>query len=388
MVESESLYAHDPMPRPYVLKPVNEGSSVGVAIVTEDGNYGNPIGRDVPGPWNEFDDLLAEPFIKGRELTVAVLNGEPLAVTELKIDNGFYDYEHKYTDGRTVHVCPADVPDDIAAAMLDMAAKAHQIARLQGRVALRLPLGRRAGRGGPLPARNQHPAGHDPAQPGPRAGALPRHRLWRAGRAADRRGARNECRPRPPRRVAARQAAQGRAPRSAVPKTIAKQAAGRPGARQPARGLVFAGFPARHRAGRADRARHSGQGASARPAVAIGRAGFTVNGYQIVGLSNMEREPIDAVVNEELRRPPPTERGARPSQTLVDVGAIRQRLLHYGWVKDARVLAPAARHPGHRHRRAAPRGPVAEQAAAGADRRRRRGARPRADRPHARSCRC
>ena len=132
MIESESLHREDPLPRPYVLKPVNEGSSVGVAIVTADGNYGNPIGRDVPGPWNEFDDLLAEPFIRGRELTVAVLNGEPLAVTELKIDNGFYDYEHKYTDGRTVHVCPADVPDDIAQAMLDMAAKAHRMLGCKG----------------------------------------------------------------------------------------------------------------------------------------------------------------------------------------------------------------------------------------------------------------
>jgi len=132
MIDSESLYREDPLPRPYVLKPVNEGSSVGVAIVTEDGNYGNPIGRDVPGPWNEFDDLLAEPFIRGRELTVAVLNGEPLAVTELKIDNGFYDYEHKYTDGRTVHVCPADVPEDIAQAMLDMAARAHKMLGCKG----------------------------------------------------------------------------------------------------------------------------------------------------------------------------------------------------------------------------------------------------------------
>ena len=51
MVESESLYEADPMARPYVLKPVNEGSSVGVAIVTEGGNYGDPIGRDSEGPW-------------------------------------------------------------------------------------------------------------------------------------------------------------------------------------------------------------------------------------------------------------------------------------------------------------------------------------------------
>ena len=50
IVDSESLYERDPLARPYVLKPVNEGSSVGVAIVTDDGNYGNPIGRDVDGP--------------------------------------------------------------------------------------------------------------------------------------------------------------------------------------------------------------------------------------------------------------------------------------------------------------------------------------------------
>ena len=132
IVESESIYSEDPMERPFVLKPINEGSSVGVAIVTTDGNYGSPIGRDVPGPWHEFDELLAEPFIKGRELTVAVLGDEPLAVTELKIDSGFYDYEHKYTDGRTVHVCPAEVPAEIAHSMMDMAAKAHRLLGCKG----------------------------------------------------------------------------------------------------------------------------------------------------------------------------------------------------------------------------------------------------------------
>ena len=76
IVESESLFEADPMPRPYVVKPVNEGSSVGVAIVTDGGNYGQPIARSTPGPWTEFDRLLAEPFIKGRELTVAVLGEE------------------------------------------------------------------------------------------------------------------------------------------------------------------------------------------------------------------------------------------------------------------------------------------------------------------------
>ena len=132
IVSSESLHQQDPLQRPYVVKPVNEGSSVGVAIVTENGNYGNPIGRDVPGPWDEFDELLAEPFIKGRELTVAVLSGEALAVTELKPKSGFYDYASKYTDGLTVHICPAEVPDDITAAMMDMAARAHTLLGCKG----------------------------------------------------------------------------------------------------------------------------------------------------------------------------------------------------------------------------------------------------------------
>jgi D-alanine-D-alanine ligase len=132
IVESESIFSADPMVRPYVLKPVNEGSSVGVAIVTSDGNYGSPVGRDVPGPWQEFDELLAEPFIKGRELTVAVLNNEALAVTELKPKAGFYDYAAKYTDGLTVHVCPAEIPDDVAQSMMEMAAKSHRLLGCKG----------------------------------------------------------------------------------------------------------------------------------------------------------------------------------------------------------------------------------------------------------------
>jgi D-alanine-D-alanine ligase len=127
VVSSESLHQEDPIPRPYVVKPINEGSSVGVAIVTTDGNYGNPIGRDVPGPWNEFGELLAEPFIKGRELTVAVIGGDPLAVTELKPKAGFYDFAAKYTDGLTQHICPAEIPYEIASAMMDMAARAHRL---------------------------------------------------------------------------------------------------------------------------------------------------------------------------------------------------------------------------------------------------------------------
>src|SRR3954449_6539631 len=91
VIESESLYAADPLPRPYVLKPVNEGSSVGVAIIRDGGNHGEPIAPGTEGPWQDFDRLLAEPFIRGRELTVAVLDDEALAVTELRPKSGFYD---------------------------------------------------------------------------------------------------------------------------------------------------------------------------------------------------------------------------------------------------------------------------------------------------------
>jgi D-alanine-D-alanine ligase len=132
MVESESLHLADPMPRPYVLKPVNEGSSVGVAIVTDQGNYGNPIARGAEGPWQEFASLLAEPFIRGRELTVAVLGNEALAVTELRTKSGFYDYDAKYTDGLTEHVCPADVPRQVEQAAMDMALRAHQLLGCKG----------------------------------------------------------------------------------------------------------------------------------------------------------------------------------------------------------------------------------------------------------------
>lgn len=132
IVKSETLYEADPLPRPYVLKPVNEGSSVGVAIVTAEGNYGNPIARSTPGPWTEFDELLAEPYIRGRELTTAVLGETALGVTELKPLSGWYDYESKYTDGKTEHIFPAAIPDEITAACKQIALDAHRLLGCMG----------------------------------------------------------------------------------------------------------------------------------------------------------------------------------------------------------------------------------------------------------------
>ena len=136
VIASAGLFAGDPMPRPYVLKPVNEGSSVGVAIVTRESDYGEPIARDATGPWQTFERLLAEPFVPGRELTVAVLDEadgpRALAVTELVIEDGFYDYAHKYTDGVTMHVCPAAIPAGIGATAMRMAAEAHRLLGCRG----------------------------------------------------------------------------------------------------------------------------------------------------------------------------------------------------------------------------------------------------------------
>ncbi|MCB2048703.1 MAG: D-alanine--D-alanine ligase [Novosphingobium sp.] len=132
IVQSEELYERDPLARPYVLKPVNEGSSVGVAIVTDTSNYGNPIRKDAKGPWQEFDHLLAEPFIRGKELTCAVLADKALMVTELKPKSGFYDFDAKYTDGMTEHVCPADLPDEITQACKDLALRAHRLLGCRG----------------------------------------------------------------------------------------------------------------------------------------------------------------------------------------------------------------------------------------------------------------
>ncbi|MCC2980250.1 D-alanine--D-alanine ligase [Sphingomonas sp. IC4-52] len=132
IVSTKDLYAGDPLSRPYVLKPVNEGSSVGVAIITDEGNYGNPINRDAKGPWQEFDHLLAEPYVRGRELTTAVLGDRALGVTELRPKSGWYDYDAKYTDGLTDHIFPAPIPDEIAEACMAIALRAHQLLGCKG----------------------------------------------------------------------------------------------------------------------------------------------------------------------------------------------------------------------------------------------------------------
>jgi D-alanine-D-alanine ligase len=122
------VQAGDVMARPYVIKPNNEGSSVGVHIVREGDNAPPFAGID----WPFGDQVLIEPYIPGRELTVGVMGDRPLAVTELRPRQGFYDYAAKYTEGRTEHLIPAPVHPAIYQEALEMALAAHRTLGCRG----------------------------------------------------------------------------------------------------------------------------------------------------------------------------------------------------------------------------------------------------------------
>ena len=123
----EMVSGKDPMPRPYVVKPANEGSSVGVKLVFEKDNF-----FFTPENWPYGEDVLVEEYIAGREITVAVLNDKPLGVTEIRPDTGFYDYEHKYTDGKSSHLCPAPLEKDKYNEVMELAVIAHRAIGCRG----------------------------------------------------------------------------------------------------------------------------------------------------------------------------------------------------------------------------------------------------------------
>lgn len=112
--------AAETLARPFVVKPVSDGSSVGVFIVTDAADLKNVVYHD--------DDilLLVEKYIPGRELTVMVLEDKAYTVTELRPKAGFYDYKAKYTDGMTEHLLPAPVSDETAEICKDYAVKIHR----------------------------------------------------------------------------------------------------------------------------------------------------------------------------------------------------------------------------------------------------------------------
>lgn len=120
--------AADVLPRPYVLKPLNEGSSVGVHVVKQ-GDNADPLGGS---EWTFGDQVLAERFIPGREITVAVMGDRALGVTEITSDRGFYDYTAKYAPGGSRHLVPAPLPPDIYAEAQRLAVLAHDTLGCRG----------------------------------------------------------------------------------------------------------------------------------------------------------------------------------------------------------------------------------------------------------------
>ncbi|SBV99914.1 D-alanine--D-alanine ligase [uncultured Alphaproteobacteria bacterium] len=128
LVDRETFNAADPLPRPYVLKPFNEGSSVGVKIVRH-GDNREPYGVRT---WPYGSHAMVEEYIPGREVTVAVLGDRALGVTEICPAEGFYDYAAKYTEGKAVHVCPAQLPPDWGAMVRDYAVRAHRALGCRG----------------------------------------------------------------------------------------------------------------------------------------------------------------------------------------------------------------------------------------------------------------
>jgi D-alanine-D-alanine ligase len=122
-----AVNAADPLPRPYVVKPVADGSTCGIRIV-EAGDNGSPI----PSDWDYGDEVLAERYVPGRELTVAVMDGKALAVTEIRAHSGFYDYEAKYSEGKAEHTVPAAIDPEIYERAMRWSEQAHRLIGCRG----------------------------------------------------------------------------------------------------------------------------------------------------------------------------------------------------------------------------------------------------------------
>ena len=118
------------LPPPYVVKPNAQGSSVGVFIVMEGAN--TPPRELAAADWSLGEEVMVEPYIAGKELTVAVLGGKALAVTDILPRTGHYDYEAKYGEGGSIHVIPAEIPAHVTEAAMRMAERAHDALGCRG----------------------------------------------------------------------------------------------------------------------------------------------------------------------------------------------------------------------------------------------------------------
>ncbi|HBC08273.1 MAG TPA: D-alanine--D-alanine ligase [Rhodospirillaceae bacterium] len=124
----EAARAKEPMARPYVAKPMNEGSSVGVHIVREGDNEPPFEGSG----WSYGEEVMIERYIPGRELTVSVMGGKALAVTEITTGRGFYDYDAKYANGGSIHVIPAEVDKGVYDQAMELSERAFKAIGCRG----------------------------------------------------------------------------------------------------------------------------------------------------------------------------------------------------------------------------------------------------------------
>ena len=122
---ADDVRARHVMAPPYVVKPYNEGSSVGVYLVTDGANGPPRLSPEMP------ETVMVEAYAPGRELTVAVMGDRPLAVTDIVTD-GWYDYDAKYRPGGSRHVVPADLPEEVTQACLAHALAAHRLLGCRG----------------------------------------------------------------------------------------------------------------------------------------------------------------------------------------------------------------------------------------------------------------
>jgi D-alanine-D-alanine ligase len=118
------------LPPPYVVKPNSEGSSVGVFRVFEGAN--SPPTALLAPDWAFGDEVVVEPYVPGLELAVAVMGDKALAVTEIVAATGFYDYEAKYSEGGSVHIVPARIPEQVAERAKAQALAAHRALGCRG----------------------------------------------------------------------------------------------------------------------------------------------------------------------------------------------------------------------------------------------------------------
>jgi D-alanine-D-alanine ligase len=128
VVNREEALAGKVMPPPYVIKPLNEGSSVGVVIIRENEDLNSITGDN----WPYGTQVMVEQYIPGKELCVAVMGDRALAVTEIETKHDFYDYDAKYVDGGSRHTIPARIDEEISQKLLEYAQRAHETLGCRG----------------------------------------------------------------------------------------------------------------------------------------------------------------------------------------------------------------------------------------------------------------